>query len=134
MVKIYIEWLKAANDDLVVLSEIQDNEQVTNMIAFHSHQAVEKSLKALIEYQAKPIQKTHKLQSLVDTTGLNLNDYDELIQVLDSLYIDSRYPGDMGLLPYGKPTLDDAKEFYQFAQMIFDEVCEILNVDKKEVT
>ena len=40
----------------------------------------------------------------------------------------------MGLLPYGKPTLDDAKEFYQFAQMIFDEVCEILHVDKKEVT
>ena len=30
-------------------------------------------------------------------------------------YIDSRYPGDMGLLPYGKPTLEDAKEFHEFA-------------------
>ena len=60
---------------------------------------------------------------------IDLKIYDELIQLLDQLYIDSRYPGDMGLLPYGKPTLEDAKEFYDFAQEIFDKVCGILDVD-----
>jgi len=59
-----------------------------------------------------------------------LSEKDELLQLLDELYIDSRYPGDMGLLPYGKPTLEDAKEFYEFAQSVFDKVCEILAVDR----
>ncbi len=36
----------------------------------------------------------------------------------------------MGLLPYGKPTLEDAKEFYEFANDIFERVCQILEVDK----
>ena len=56
-----------------------------------------------------------------------------MLKVLDKLYIDSRYPGDMGLLPYGKPTTEDAKEFYEFALNIFDKVCKILDIDKKEV-
>jgi hypothetical protein len=39
----------------------------------------------------------------------------------------------MGLLPYGKPTLEDAQEFYKFALKIFNQVCTILNIDPKEV-
>ncbi|MBD3796005.1 MAG: HEPN domain-containing protein, partial [Epsilonproteobacteria bacterium] len=58
----------------------------------------------------------------------------EILEKLDELYIDSRYPGDMGLLPNGKPTLEEAKEFYNFAQSIFDKVCEILEVDRSEIT
>ena len=61
-----------------------------------------------------------------------MKEYDDLIQLLDTLYIESRYPGDMGLLPYGKPTLKDAKEFYDFAQKLFDDVCQKLDVDKNK--
>ena len=53
--------------------------------------------------------------------------------ILDELYIESRYPGDMGLLPNGKPRVEDAKEFYVFASSLFEEVFEILEIDKKEV-
>ncbi len=28
-----------------------------------------------------------------------------MVAMLDKLYIDARYPGDLGLLPTGKPTL-----------------------------
>ena len=42
--------------------------------------------------------------------------------MLDSLYIDARYPGDFGLLPDGKPTLDDAQAFYNFAEKIFKNI------------
>lgn len=45
-----------------------------------------------------------------------------MLDKLNKLYIDSRYPSDLGLLPYGKPTLADAKMFYQFAKEIFDKV------------
>ena len=40
----------------------------------------------------------------------------------------------MGLLPNGKPTLEEAKEFYEFAQNIFDKVCSQLNINKSEIT
>jgi hypothetical protein len=32
--------------------------------------------------------------------------------------VDSRYPGDLGLLPDGKPTINEAKIFYDFARDI----------------
>jgi len=40
----------------------------------------------------------------------------------DKLYIDARYPGNLGLLPKGKPTLADAQQFYEFAQKIYQNV------------
>ena len=46
--------------------------------------------------------------------------------------IDSRYPGDMGLLPEGKPTLVDANEFYTFAKNVFNETCKLLDINMDE--
>ena len=43
------EWLYAANDDLKVISKIIDDETLTNMITFHSQQAIEKSFKSILE-------------------------------------------------------------------------------------
>jgi HEPN domain-containing protein len=45
---------------------------------------------------------------------------DEIIIALDSLYIESRYPGEFGLLPNGKPNKDQAKTFYEFAESILE--------------
>ncbi len=42
----------------------------------------------------------------------------DIVDLLDKLYIDARYPGGLGLLPSGKPSLDDAERFYEFAQEI----------------
>jgi len=133
MVKMFVEWMKAANDDLILLNDIKNNEQITNLTAFHSQQAVEKTLKAVLEYRREEIPKMHKIQSLVDKVGMDLTEYEDLIQLLDKLYIDARYPGDLGLLPYGKPTLEDAKEFYDFAFYIFERVRSILSIDETEL-
>ena len=35
--------------------------------------------------------------------------------LVDSAYTESRYPDDVGLMPYGKPSIEDARTFYQFA-------------------
>jgi len=48
---------------------------------------------------------------------------------MTTMAINSRYPSKIGLLPYGKPTLEDAKEFFDFANMIYDK---IINILKKE--
>lgn len=56
-----------------------------------------------------------------------------MLESLNELYIESRYPGDMGLLPYGKPTLADAKEFYEFANTIFEQTCTRLGISISEI-
>lgn len=55
------EWLNRAKDDLDVVEEIFDNENLTNMVAFHSQQAVEKLFKSIVEEFEIGFIKTHKL-------------------------------------------------------------------------
>ena len=43
------EWLNAAGDDLLTIENLQYNPILTNVIAFHSQQAIEKILKAIME-------------------------------------------------------------------------------------
>jgi len=43
------EWLNAANDDLIAMEVMQGRPEITNMVAFHAQQAMEKSFKAVIE-------------------------------------------------------------------------------------
>lgn len=38
------------------------------------------------------------------------------------LDIDSRYPVDFGLLPNSKPTILQAKEFYEFTKSIYEKI------------
>jgi len=128
-----IEWIKAANDDLDNISYIIKIKHLTNIVAFHSQQAIEKLFKALIEYKKIEFVKTHNLEKLYKKLE-NIIEVDyESLELINELYIESRYPGDMGILPYGKPTLEDAKEFYTFAQDIFDKVCNILDIDKESL-
>ena len=125
------EWIKAAYDDIILLEEIKNNKHLTSIIAFHSQQAIEKSLKALLIEQEVNIPKIHSLNKLFNECKNQIDlTNNQIINKLDKLYIDSRYPGDMGLLPYGKPTLEDAKEFHNFTQEIFNKVCNILNIKK----
>lgn len=43
----------------------------------------------------------------------------EMLEKLNGLYIDGRYPGELGLLPEGRPSLEDAREFYEFAGFVY---------------
>ena len=40
--------------------------------------------------------------------------------LLDQLYIDARYPGEMGLLPEGKPTISEAKVFFDLGKVVLE--------------
>lgn len=111
------EWLKAANDDIVVLNEIIDNPMVTNLTAFHCQQCIEKCFKAVLEEHELRVSKIHSLMTLYEDVkkvyGVSVDE--DVLDKLDKLYIDARYPSELGFLPYGKPTIGDAKEFYRFA-------------------
>lgn len=122
------EWLKSAKDDLNVISKINLDPALTNMIAFHAQQSIEKALKAIIEEFDMGLTKIHNLNKLFEDAKkhLNFSIDDKLVEKLDKLYIDARYPGYQGLLPNGKPTLKDAQDFIIFAKTVFEKIETIL--------
>lgn len=122
------EWLKKAQEDLDVVEEIISKEHLTNMVAFHSQQAVEKALKAIIEEFEIGFEKTHNLERLIGIVRKQINiDVDlDMIKRLDEVYISTRYPSDLGLLPSGKPSIQDAKELFNFADALYHNVKNLL--------
>ena len=65
MKQITEEWLDRAREDLDVALEIISREHLTNMVAFHSQQAVEKTLKGIIEEFEIGFAKIHNLERLL---------------------------------------------------------------------
>ena len=127
------EWLNKAKEDLDVVEEIISRKHLTNMVAFHSQQAVEKTLKALIEEFEIGFEKTHNLERLLGIVRKQINiDVDlDMVKRLDEVYISTRYPSDLGLLPSGKPSIQDAKELFDFATTTYDAVKKILKKPKR---
>ena len=120
MKKVSEEWLKAAGDDLKVMEKIASDEHLTHMVAFHAQQCIEKTLKAVIEEYEIAAVRIHNLERLFELVrSLIVIDVDPmLVEMLDKLYIDARYPGDLGLLPEGKPTLERSHKFLVFAKTV----------------
>jgi len=127
------EWIKAALIDLDVIKAIVADDNLTTITAFHSQQSIEKCLKALLELNNQEVPKVHNIKKLLNLTKeyIHLEVDVNLIIKIDTLYIESRYPGDMGLLPYGKPTSRDAQEFYSVAQYIFEKVSDMVKHNEK---
>ena len=113
-------WLKAAKDDLLLIEEIKENDNLTNMVAFHAHQAIEKSFKSILEEKEGEVLKIHNIITLRGKIEkyISLELDQDIFDQLNELYIDSRYPTELGLLPYGKPTGEIAIKFYEEAKKI----------------
>lgn len=122
------QWLDGALMDLRSIEKIMDDEYLTPVACFHSQQCVEKTLKAVLEDSGCDVPKTHDLIRLYDLIPeeIYLAVNDGLLQVISDLYIETRYPGAFGLMPDGKPSLENVKEFYEFAKEVHATVYEIL--------
>lgn len=83
------------------------NPHLTNIVAFHAQQSIEKTFKAVLEESRNDVPKTHSLVRLYALAKDKLNvEIDELLLAeINDVYIDARYPGELGLMPYGKPSL-----------------------------
>ena len=118
------QWLMSAEMDLDSIFHIINLAHLTPIVAFHAQQCIEKCFKAVLEEHVRRVPKDHstlRLYGLIEAL-VTLDVDTNLLTDLDNLYIDSRYPSDHGLLPSGKPTLADAKEFHEFAKRIYDQI------------
>jgi HEPN domain-containing protein len=113
-------WFFYADKDIAIASELMNNPDLTNGVAFHCQQAIEKYLKAFIVEHDVKFLKVHDLVRLYELTqgvkdlALDLEKLREITEV----YTDERYPGDIGLLPNGIPTEEEAHSFFEFAKHV----------------
>jgi HEPN domain-containing protein len=65
--------------------------------------------------------KTHSLEMLYNIVKDKIlaKFETDLLIILDQLYIDSRYPGELGLLPNGKPSVSEGEIFFNLAKEIY---------------
>ena len=118
-------WLDFAHRDLEAAKLLVDHEYVSNAVLFHSQQCVEKCLKALLEEADVPVPHIHsivKLHSLLmEEAGISLSLDEDKLDLLDAVYIDTRYPSGIGLLPSGFPTKEDAQGLLKIAEKVYRE-------------
>ena len=110
----------ADNDLQAAVIIINDEYPLTNIAAFHCQQAIEKYFKAFIIEKDIPLIRTHdliKLNGMINEIK-DLGIDEKKLMVINEVYIDSRYPGDLGLMPDGMPTNEQVKEFIKYVNEI----------------
>ena len=123
-------WILFAEKDILTISEILNNPSLTNIVAFHCQQAIEKYFKAYLLENDKPLIKIHNLITLYGTIKeiVKLELDEDLLSTLNDIYLESRYPGDIGLLDDDSmPTIEQAGNFFTFAKEVEIKIKKLLN-------
>ena len=115
------DWILLADNDLYAAEIIlKDEYPLTNIVAFHCQQTIEKYLKAFIIENDIPMIKTHdliKLNGMIkDIKDLGIDE--TKLMTINEVYIESRYPSELGLMPYGIPSNEQAESFIEFAKKV----------------
>ncbi len=124
-------WTDFAGRDLTAAETLRTDSSMTNIVLYHCQQCVEKCLKALYEEHDLRVPRIHatlKLQADLRKAIPNLPilaDNPDL-EFIDGTYIDSRYPGGMGILPVGLPTLQESDRGIRIAHKVFESAMSLL--------
>ena len=123
-------WIELAQKDLEAAKELFKREDLANVVLFHSQQVVEKCFKAVLEENSIKIPKVHSVVKLFTMIKKYLS-YKKFVteddlHLIDDIYIDSRYPGTYSILPSGFPTNKDAKRILQIAEIVYEEIIQLL--------
>ncbi len=98
--KIYTEWMIYAESDLTAANMLKNNKNTLLLSAFHSHQSIEKALKAFILAQKGYAPDGHNIIYLCKTAARVNEGFFEWIDecvALNNYYIQTRYPPDFPL-------------------------------------
>ncbi len=120
------KWIKYAEDDLGISRNLFENTIFYNGCIYHCQQCMEKILKALLIELNIKIVKSHNLDIIFDKLPEKIkneiNISNEELQAFNEIYISSKYPVDIGQLPFGNPQKSDAEYFMKITEKTFREV------------
>jgi HEPN domain-containing protein len=123
-------WIEFAEKDILTVSEIIENPNLTNIVTFHCQQGIEKYFKAFILENEKPLMRTHNLLALYGIIKeiIDFELDEDLLSTVNDIYLESRYPGEVGLFDDGSmPTIEQANKFFVFAREIEAKIKNELN-------
>lgn len=126
------EWLVKAYHDLSSAQILYDANHYTDSIGFDLQQAIEKSLKAFLAYENKQIKRTHDLIDVYGLVNSHIQVDESHLVILDiatNYYAQDRYPA----AHLDLPPREEIKEVLDFTTDLFERVCQILEIDKREV-
>lgn len=114
-------WYDYAIEDYKTIHTTKGKKLIKTVL-FHAQQFIEKSIKGIIYDNKKTPTKTHDLVILAKEAEIDLSTFcltTEELQFLNSVYIETRYPPDLGLLPNGEPSEKDEKYAIQIAEKFY---------------
>ena len=131
--KIYAkEWLTFAIKNLNTAILLFNVNHYEDIIGIELQQALEKTLKAIFANNNIKIPKEHDLVKLYfiveDYIHIEENEI-VYLRLATNYYKEDKYPNPN----YYLPSREEIKEVLDFAEKLFDKVCKILDIDKKEV-
>jgi len=127
------EWLKIALEDYESARCLFE-EGLYRMVCYHAQQTVEKFLKAILTEREIDFARTHNiidLKNAVIKLGYKIELTDEDAVFLNSVYR-SRYPSDLGFLPSGEPTKEDAEKAMGITRIIVDSIQTFKKAQRKK--
>jgi len=123
--KLLDQWLHKAEQDLLAANSLLENEPpLLYPSCFHSQQAAEKYLKALLTWRKVDFPKTHSIGTLLDLlTGVDATLAESLAEAtaLNPYGVEVRYPSD---LP--EPDIDEAEAALALAGKVREAVLRAL--------
>jgi len=121
-IKIHPKWIDYYEEDYkIVIKLFEEKTSFHRTICFHAQQFFEKLLKGILEAHDVIPPKTHDIEYLVNRVkelGYKLPVSDQDIMYISSIYFDTRYPPDLGLLPKGEPSKEDVERAYKISKAI----------------
>lgn len=124
-------WFDHAKKDRKAALKLKRDAYLGNIVLFHCQQTIEKILKALLVEISEKVPKIHSVYTLYEKIpeGIKqrLNFKIEELELIDTIYIDTRYPADLGILPSGTPTKQDVKEIIDITAAIYNKISKLLD-------
>jgi len=121
-------WLKYANENIEAANLLLEN-NIYNVCLQNLQQAIEKLLKAILLEETDKIKKTHSIQELINLIrglGINISISDAEIELIDSIYLPSKYP--LGIaLPHFQPNDEVCNQCLAICKRVEESVITTLN-------